>query len=217
MKLAARRSLLMASLCAAAVLATAAPASGATIGQLAPAPAPACVFGVEFVQPTVTSGNPYVVPPGFNTITSWSTSATAGNGQGLKFKVYRRVAAGTETFKVVAHSGPFILKPSSVNTFPANIAVEPGDVIGVAVPLFSAANVACAFNVPGDSNNYFNGDLDDGGSGPFISNSNSRINATAEVAYTPTGAREAALKKCKKKKSNKKRKKCRKAAKKLPE
>jgi hypothetical protein len=199
----------------ASALASAGPASAVTVGQLAPAPTPACSFGVHFVQPTVTSGNPYVVPEGLNFITTWSTNATAGNGQGLTFEVFRRVVAGTDTFKVVGRSGPYLLTPSALNTFPANIAVQPGDVIGIHTAAASASNVACAWVVPGDSNRYFEGDLAEGASATFISNSNSRVNVTAEVIAVPTNARANALKKCKKKPAAK-RKKCRKRANRLP-
>jgi hypothetical protein len=187
-----------------------------TIGQLAPAPAPACVFNVEFVQPTVTSGTAYVVPVGANRITSWRTNATGGNGQGMTFKVYRPVSTAPDTFQVVGRSGPFLLQPNAINTFPADLPVQPGDVIGVHIPVFSASNVACAFNTPGDSNRYHDGDLAIGASAAFTNNNNSRVNAEAEVTYVPTGERAAALKKCKKKKSSKSRKKCKKKAKQLP-
>jgi hypothetical protein len=53
-----------------------------TLGQLPPASPPATcgAIDVDWVQPTVTSGAPFVVPD-TGTITSWTHWATAGAGQ----------------------------------------------------------------------------------------------------------------------------------------
>ena len=49
------------------------------------------------MQPTVTSGNTYVVPAGGVAITSWSTNAAAGAGQQLKMKVFRKIGEPRDT------------------------------------------------------------------------------------------------------------------------
>lgn len=78
----------------AVLIATAGGAGAATtIGQLAPPNPPAfCTLGpFDVVQPTVISGNSYVVPSD-GVLTSWSHNAAAGAGQTLTMKVFRKVA-----------------------------------------------------------------------------------------------------------------------------
>jgi hypothetical protein len=151
-------------------LATAGTASAAaTLGQLPAAnPPPAlCSQGggfnnTEYIEPTVTSGASYVVPPGGVAITSWSTKAAAGTGQQLTFKVFRKVS-DPGTYQVVGHDGPQTLNPGVLNTFSVSIPVQPGDVIGAYVPL-NSADSACIFDSPGNSvlsPNFF-GDHNDG-------------------------------------------------------
>jgi hypothetical protein len=157
-----------------------------TIGQLAPeSPPPAvCAEGLDFAQPTVTSGNTYVVPAN-GTITSWSHNAAAGTGQMLKMKIFRQVAG--LTYMAVGHDGPRNLNGGALNTFPASIPVKLGDVLGV-----NAANAelgpdnACAFSLPGDSFLAHGGDLADGAMGAFVTLSNFRVNATAVFVPTNT-------------------------------
>jgi hypothetical protein len=156
-----------------------------TIGQLAPGASPTafCNFtgALDLLQPTVTSGNGYVVPalPGVNSlvISSWSTNASVGTGQVLTFKVFRPVS-GT-TYSVVAHDGPRQISPSTVNTFPGlSISVRPGDVIGFQ---HSGVPTACIFEAgAGEFHLERVGDLADGQAGAFGSD-NQRVNATAIV------------------------------------
>jgi Ca2+-binding RTX toxin-like protein len=175
------RRLSLASLAAAAVLiANASPAGAAvTIGQLAPpSPPPDCgAVQIDSVQPTVTSGNSYVVP-GTGTITSWSHQAALNVGQTLTVKIFRKVAEPAR-YAVVGHDGPRTLAASTLNTFPTNIAVKPGDVLGLNDYSPGAAN-ACYFIVPGDSRLGRLGDLADGESGDFdISFEDARLNIQA--------------------------------------
>jgi hypothetical protein len=178
-------------LCALAGASTA--AASTTIGQLAPgSPPPAECTGSPFdlLQPTVTSGNTYVVPAEGVAITSWSTSAAAGAGQMMEMKAFRQVS-GT-TYKVVGHDGPHALVPSTVNTFATNIAVQPGDVLGLNdVNATGSVPNACDFVAPGDSERYgpgtSGGNLADGMSGDFSNSSaDVRLNVTAEVAIKPS-------------------------------
>jgi hypothetical protein len=158
-----------------------------TIGQLAPGSPPpvACDAGPrDEAQPTVTSGNAYVVPPlppaSALVVTSWSHSAAAGAGQMLTMKMFRQVAGST--YMAVGHDGPRALAPGTVNTFPASIAVKPGDVLGVNNVNAGTVNNACYFAALGESFLERVGDLADGASGAFGSGSNGRVNATAVVA-----------------------------------
>jgi hypothetical protein len=168
-------------------------ATAVTIGQLPASTPPAteCVVSpFDLVQPTVTSGNSYVVPSTGGvtalTLTSWSHFATTGNGQMLTMKVFRKVAE-PNTYQVVAHDGPRSLTPASVNTFSTSLAVKPGDILGDQDVNASVVPNACTFPAAGDATRERPGDLADGASGDFNINSpNHRVNATAEVVPTNT-------------------------------
>jgi hypothetical protein len=192
-----------------------------TIGQLAPASPPAfCSGPSEFVQPTVSSGAPYVVPATGVRITSWSTQANDQPNQNVKMKVYRPVMG--LSYLVVGHDGPFTLTPNEVNTFATDLPVQPGDLLGVAVAAGSP-NVSCLFEVPGNPFLENPSDTADGSSVTFTPDTGLRVNISAQVELQTstgstgsTGQRTAALKKCKHKHSKLKRKKCRKRANQLP-
>jgi hypothetical protein len=155
-----------------------------TLGQLAPGVSPpadcANPSPFDLLQPTVTSGNSYVVPAA-GTITSWSHNASADAGQALALKVFRNVSGAT--YAVVGHDGPRPVTASTVNTFSGlSIPVKPGDVIG----LNDGPPSACAFAVPGDSILERPGDLADGASGAFNNRTGVRANVTAALAPTNT-------------------------------
>jgi hypothetical protein len=159
-------------------------AAPVTIGQLAPGTAVTnCgTSPFDLVQPTVTSGNSYVVPIGGVVVTAWSTNVPAGAGQMLEMKVFR--PAGGTNYTVVGHDGPRALTPSGVNTFSTRISVQAGDVLGDTIA-GSAAN-ACDFPVSGDTHPERAGDLADGSTGNFNStSSNTRVNVTAVVRFLP--------------------------------
>ena len=103
-----------------------------------------CGGDTDLIQPTVTSGNTYVVP-GTGTITSWSNNAGGGANQTFTLKVFRKVADPT-FYMVVAHAGPLPLLGNRLNTFPASIPVKPGDVIGANT---SSTTAVCLFAAPG--------------------------------------------------------------------
>jgi hypothetical protein len=127
-----------------------------TIGQLAPGNSPPAMCidsdtNLEKIQPTVSSGTPYVVPAQGAVISSWSTKAAADANQHLTFKVWRKVG-DPATYQVVGVDGPRTLTPSALNTFPVNIAVQPGDLIGLHKPLPTTdGNSACIFDAPGSN------------------------------------------------------------------
>jgi hypothetical protein len=133
-----------------------------TIGQTADPNAGNCDPGVEFVQLGVSSGNPYVVP-GNGTITSWTVQAGDSAGE-LTMKIFRKLA-DPALFQVVGHAGPQRLTPGGTagNTFPANVRVRSGDLLG----LRSAAFSPCAFKDPGGEFAVFSGDLADGAAADF--------------------------------------------------
>jgi len=174
----------VACIAALSLVAGASPAAASvTIGQLAPGTPTGFADPsgtLDVAQPSVTSGNSYAAP-GLGTITSWSHNAAAGAGQIMTFKVFRQVTGSTYT--VIGHDGPRTLTGSTVNAFPANIGVKPGDIIGLS---FSVAPPAKAwfFMVPGDAFIERNGNLADGQSGSFIPNPDRRLNVTA--VFVPT-------------------------------
>ena len=181
--------------------ATASLANAETIGQLAPdnppgTPPPAIAVNGPYdeIQSTVENGTSYVVPPGATRITTWSTNAAEGLGQQLEFKVFRYISGpnGSQeyTYTAVAHDLES-LTPGKINTFAVNLAVQPGDVIGLNDVNASTYPSAAYFATPGigdrDLENLEKGDLADGASGTFIP-TNERLNVSAEVSGPPVKA-----------------------------
>jgi hypothetical protein len=171
--------------CVAALLlvAGATPAPAVTIGQLAPTPTSECEGQFDLLQPTVSSGNAYVVPSTGGvtswTVTSWSTNAVTDPSQTMTMKIFRKVA-DPATFMVVGHEGPHTLV-AGVNTFPVNLRVRAGDVLGAH---FLGNIGACVFDAPGEEFLLADIDLADGESGAFGSLFDQRLNAAADL--TPT-------------------------------
>jgi RTX calcium-binding nonapeptide repeat (4 copies) len=136
---------------AVAVLAIAAPSAASaatrTVGQtFAPDPATDCP-GVTFLQMEVASGNLYTVPID-GTITSWSFQTGSDLPSTLKLKVGDPADDPGVLFVGEATAGA--LRPNAVNTYPANISVEEGDVIG----FYMAGSGDCAV-ITNDLNDIF--------------------------------------------------------------
>jgi len=171
-------------LAALSLIASASPAAASvTIGQVAPPSPPATCFGdatFDWVQPTVP-GNSYVVPVA-GTITSWSTSATAGAGQTFKMKVWRQVSGST--YMAVGHEGPRPLTGGVLNTFPASVPVKAGDVLGANNK--RPPDSACVFSAPGEGPLASMTNLADGEWGAFSgTGGGKRVNISAVVTPTP--------------------------------
>ena len=166
-------------------------AQSVTIGQTG-TPEPGCGLMADRAQPTVTSGNSYVVPSTGGVtdwrVTSWSTNAHATPGQELKMKILRPL--GGSTYLVVGHDGPRSLTPSTLNTFSTNIVVKAGDVLGLNGTASSGATFdGCDFAVTGESyvRTAAGTDLADGASGAFPMTVNDfRLNITAELTPAAT-------------------------------
>lgn len=90
-----------------------------------------CVADYDFVQISAT-GKSYTVPAGGGSITSWSTlvGADLANMGPARLEVWR-LALGTYTLVGIGASET--LTPGTLNTFPANIAVQGGDLLGLHV------------------------------------------------------------------------------------
>jgi hypothetical protein len=165
-----KRIALTGFLAALSLAAIASPASASvTIGQLAPnSPSSETSADTDRAQPSVVSGNSYVVPAAGGvttwTVTSWSHNAAADLGQELTMKVFRKVADPL-TYTVVAHDGPKPLTPSVVNTFQTRLPVKAGDVLGNNSK--SPADNASYFPAPGESFIELQPGLADGQTGTF--------------------------------------------------
>lgn len=79
-------------------------------------------------------------------------------------KIFRKLG-DPPRFQVVGHAGPQTRTPGGVagNTFPANIRVRPGDLLG----LHTVTATPCAFKDPGGRPAVFSGDLADGEAAEF--------------------------------------------------
>lgn len=181
-----KHSLLVASLMGLSVTAGASPAAAAvTIGQIGPPPmgSGACGNGLDLIQPTVSSGNPYVVP-NIGGVTSWKvTSWTTLGGGGPEqrtLKVFRKIAE-PDTYEVVAHDGPRALTPGGTagNTFATALPVRAGDVLGLHMTTIGQ----CAIDVT-DSFLLATTDLGDGQSASGFGSAAGRLEVEAVV--TPT-------------------------------
>jgi hypothetical protein len=159
------------------LLASASPAAASvTIGQTGDSTGSNCAIDYDWVQPTVTSGNPYVVP-GTGTITSWATFGGEPFPRQLTMKMFRKIG-DPDLYQVVGHDGPRNVVPGDTtgNTFGVSIAVKPGDVLGFHTP---SGSQECAIPVAGDQ--YFArlSDLQDGQYGTFSPETDYRLNIQA--------------------------------------
>jgi hypothetical protein len=161
-------------------------AASVTIGQLAPGnppPATCIVSPYDEISVAVGSGNSYVMPA-TGVVTSWTTNAGSAPGQQLKMKVFRRVSG--DTWMAIGHDGPRNLTPSGTdgNTFPTNVPVKAGDVLGLNDANASAGTPnACVFALPGSSlfESETTSDLADGQQGNFVGPSDSATNVSATL------------------------------------
>ena len=181
-----KRSHLAAVLVMLSVTAGASPAAASvTIGQIGPPPmgSGGCGNELDLLQPTVSSGNAYVVPSTGGvtswTLTSWTTLGGGGPEQ-RALKIFRKIAE-PDTYEVVAHDGPRALTPGGTagNTFPTALRVMAGDVLGLHMTTVGP----CAIDVS-DSFLLATTDLADGQSTSGFSPVTGRLEVEAVV--TPT-------------------------------
>jgi hypothetical protein len=158
-----------------------------TLGQLATASTPTfdCEYGQSYdeLQTSVAAGNSYAAPTA-GVITSWSTQVGANPGQTLGMKVYR--ATGPGTFLVVGQDGPRALA-SGLNTFPVNVPVQAGDILGIFLP--SSVHSDCLFEsgLAGDVISWQEGNAPVGSSFAIQETySGNRLNISATLLPPPT-------------------------------
>jgi hypothetical protein len=184
-----RRLLLgMAGISMIAAIATPPAWGDVTLGQIGTPSGSICGFQEDWLQSSVSSGSSYVVPStgGVSswTVTSWSTSATGPSQLTMKF--FRKVA-DPATYQVVTHDGPrsLVAGGASANTFPTNLQVESGDVLG----FFTQTTDSCRstssgtvlFGSPGGTSG-----LADGQSGDFPGTTTGTLQVQAAITPTNT-------------------------------
>lgn len=124
-------ALVMSVIVAPSIATGAAEAAATEIGAVAEVRAatpPEAIAAGGFAVQVAEAAGSYAVPPGYSTITGWSHSAgtTAGT---LTFKVYRPTGALREFIVVAADTR--MVTAGSVQAFPVQIPVRPGDRIGL--------------------------------------------------------------------------------------
>ena len=164
-----------------------APAQGATtLGQTDPA-APAgyaCGSPTAYLQRAVAAGSPsYTVPAGGGVITSWSTQANANADKEVELKVFAPPHRDNIFYEVRGQEGPHILTAGALNTFPAQVKVEAGAILGL---YHSTIGTACEFDgVPGDTTSYVFAAIPDPPVGSFydpnMNDAGFRVNISAQL------------------------------------
>jgi IPT/TIG domain-containing protein/PASTA domain-containing protein len=155
------------------------------VGQVAPPNPPAiCEYPADYdeFQLSIATGASYTVPTA-GVITSWSTNAAAGAGQSLGFKVFRPLGGGN--FLVVAEDRR-TLTPSTLNTYLLNVPVQPGDILGLAIPAGTPTACEFATGLSSDVMGYNEGLTPVGGVVPLEDTfTGSRLNVSATLLPPP--------------------------------
>ena len=171
-----------------------------------------CVGPITFLQ-SASPQSSYAVPSS-GVLTSWSYQASATVSP-IKFKVGRRVSG--DSFRVVAESDLVTPATNTLNTYPIQATVAPGDVIGI----YFTGTAGCTRVTAGYEDHYFGGDLLPGQESVFMLDDESYqldVSAQFEPYQLDVSAEFERKKKCKKKKKGKgkaaAKKKCKKKKKK---
>ncbi|HEY5977820.1 MAG TPA: PASTA domain-containing protein [Solirubrobacterales bacterium] len=140
----------------------------------------------EEVQVSVGDGSGYSMPVS-GTLTSWSTNAGPGPGQSMGIKVYRPL--DELRFQVVAEDGPRALTSGGRNSFPVEIPVQAGDILGIFVP--ANGNAECRFGQTGLGTDFYRYNPGSSPSGavvefsPGLFGTEERLNAEASLLPPP--------------------------------
>jgi hypothetical protein len=144
------------------------------VGQTGQVTTTPCSGEFDLIQASVSSGTSYVIPHD-GRIVSWTTR---GGGGSASLKIFRKLAGAFE-YQVIAHEGPHALS-FGPNTFPANIPVKGGDLIG----LYASSVPNCLFDAASEVTFlYLDGNLADGASSNFNDDGGPgfRVNVSAEL------------------------------------
>jgi hypothetical protein len=177
-----RRAPLAIGLAALALTASPAAAAGSvTVGQLAPGTIMSCSKNFDFLQAS-SPDNAYVMPAA-GVITSWTHRSQVGAGQKVSLKIFRKIGDPAK-YQLVGRDGPHPVVASTDTTFPASIAVQAGDVLGITGE-FGSVSIGCEFNGPGETASH-TPSLADGGFADFNISTTNRLNVTAILNPTNT-------------------------------
>jgi hypothetical protein len=167
----------------AALIAPSAASAATQIGQLPTGdPEAFCPAGRNQVQSSIAAGTPYEVPAEGGVITSWQhrgDMTTPGSG---RLQVWRR--AGGTSFSLVGRSELEVWLAGELNSFPTQIPVSGGDLLGLRT---HTSSDGCAFNTfqPADRTNFQSGASPDPAPGELRnlmgSMSGFRMNVTATL------------------------------------
>ncbi len=118
-------------------------ASGATtVGATGPGGQAQCVYNFTWVQGATAPTSPsYAVPAGGGVITQWShhvSADTLPTGT-LRLKIFRKTSS--QTYRTVGHSDLETLGGAGLKSFPTQISVQAGDLLGFRVG--AATQVDC--------------------------------------------------------------------------
>lgn len=162
------------------VIAPSAQAATVTLGQLFLPSGPDTCGDATYLQTGVAAGASYVVSaPGV--ITSWSFQTDATTPPGLKFKVGR--AANGTSYTIVGEAAAGAQMPNAVNTYPASIPVQAGDLIGI----YGGEGGDCGMNTSSVADSIAGqvGDIPAGSPTAFVSNSMAKVSVSAQEVLTP--------------------------------
>jgi hypothetical protein len=133
-----------------------------------------CGGPLDLIQTGVAAGSSYTFSE-TGTVTSWSHNAFVAPSQMMAMKIFRKVS-DPDIYQVVAHDGPHPISSGLFNTFPANVHVEAGDLLGL-----NANPAGCVF--PGTTPDTFQArsasDLANGQAAQFNPGTGSRLDISA--------------------------------------
>jgi Ca2+-binding RTX toxin-like protein len=151
----------------------------------------ACTGGTTFTALQFRSGegNPYTVAAA-GVITSWSFQTGSSAVPGLKLKVARPQSA-LASYLFIGESAAGAQTPNAVNTYPANIPVQAGDIIGIYFGAPAGAPCYTPLLHPNDDVLLFDGDPPVNAMATVEDGTTARIPVSATVTTTTPGAPSA--------------------------
>jgi hypothetical protein len=171
---------------AAALVAVPGNASAITLGETFVPPLSNCSPNFTRLQPD-TPGDQYVAPAA-GVITSWSFEAD-NDPPDMRFKVARPEGGGL--FTIIGQSGLEDPAPSELNTFPVNIPVQAGDVIGNYIT--DPDPTGCQRSVPDHPIFVRFGEVLLGETATFFDDGDSQLDLSAELEPYRCGGKNATL------------------------
>jgi hypothetical protein len=153
-----------------------------TVGQLFD-PIDGCAANSIYLQTGVASGTGYTIPSD-GVVTSWSYRLDNAAISGLTLEIAGPGAAGSHT--IVGQAAAGSQTPGAVNSYPAQIPVKAGDVVGIFFG--SGGNCVLGTGMGGDAIDYHAGDLSPGASATFTQLTGNRL--PVQVTVEPDADRD---------------------------